>query len=250
MIGAFTLSLSYFYLAHVMLVSIRVGAALMFAPIWGHPGIPQVLRVLLVFSLALGIAAIVPVNTAVYQNPGLVIPSEFLIGMLLTMSIRIAFAGLHMGGQLLSYYLGFSQVQTIDPNTQNRSTLLSAFLTLFGYVLILAADQHHSMLRAIRASYEAFPMATAIQTNQWFGALMEATKQIFVIGWRIALPVFAATLLVEVVVGLLSRSQPQLSAMIVTAPLKLLVGLTVLGASLTFLPRIFDAAMNTPILHK
>jgi flagellar biosynthetic protein FliR len=71
-----------------------------------------------------------------------------------------------------------------------------------------------------------------------------------VIGWRIALPVFAATLLVEVVVGLLSRSQPQLSAMIVTAPLKLLIGLTVLGASLTFLPRVFDAAMNAPILHK
>jgi flagellar biosynthetic protein FliR len=250
MIGAFTLSLSYFYLAHVMLVAIRVGAALLFAPIWGYPGIPQVMRVLLVFSLALGIAAIVPVNPAVYQNPGLVIPSEFLIGMLLTMSIRIAFAGLHMGGQLLSYYLGFSQVQTIDPNTQNRSTLLSAFLTLLGYVLILAADQHHSMLRAISASYDAFPMATAIQTSQWFGALMEATKQIFVIGWRIALPVFAATLLVEVVVGLLSRSQPQLSAMIVTAPLKLLIGLTVLGASLTFLPRVFDAAMNAPILHK
>jgi len=250
MIGALSLAIPYFYLAHVMVVAVRVGAALLFAPIWGYPGIPQVMRILLVFSLAIGIAAIVPVNTAVYQNPGLVIPSEFLIGILLTMSIRIAFAGLHMGGQLLSYYLGFSQVQTIDPNTQNRSTLLSAFLTLFGYVLILASNQHHAMLRAIRSSYDAFPMATVVQTNQWFGALMDATRQIFIIGWRIAIPVFAATLLIEVVVGLVSRSQPQLSSMIVTAPLKLLIGLTILGASLTFLPRAFDGAMNLPILHK
>jgi flagellar biosynthesis protein FliR len=64
------------------------------------------------------------------------------------------------------------------------------------------------------------------------------------------LPVFVATLLVEATVGLVSRSQPQLSSMIVTAPLKLLIGMTVLGASLTFLPRVFDAAINLQILHK
>ena len=250
MAGALSLAIPYFYIAHVLIVSIRVGSALLFAPIWGHPGIPQTMRILLVFTLAVGIAATIPVNPALYQNPGLVIPGEFLIGMLLTMSIRIAFAGLHMGGQLLSFYLGFSQVQTIDPNTQNRSTLLSAFLTLFGYVLILGSDQHHSMLRAIKSSYDAFPMGTLIQTNQWFGALMDATRQIFVIGWRIALPVFAATLLIEVVVGLVSRSQPQISSMIVTAPLRLLIGMTVLGASLAFLPRAFETVMNLQILHK
>jgi flagellar biosynthetic protein FliR len=215
-----------------MVVSIRVGAALLFAPIWGYPGIPQTMRILLVFALAVGIAVTIPVNPALYQNPGLVIPGEFLIGMLLTMSIRIAFAGLHMAGQLLSFYLGFSQVQTIDPNTQNRSTLMSAFLTLFGYVLILSSNQHYAMLQALKGSYDAFPMGTLIQSSQWFGALMDATRQIFIIGWRIAFPVFVATLLIEVVVGLVARSQPQISSMIVTAPLRLLIGMTVLGAVL------------------
>ncbi len=248
--GALSLAIPYFYLAHVMVVAIRVGSALLFAPIWGYPGIPPTFRILLVFALSVGIAAVVPVNPAIYQNPGLAIPSEFLIGMLLTMSIRIAFAGLHMGGQLLSYYLGFSQVQTIDPNTQNRSTLMSGFLSLLGYVLILASDQHHAMLRAITSSYSVFPMGAVIHTSQWFGALVEATSQIFVIGWRIALPVFVATLLIEVTVGLVSRSQPQISSMIVTAPLKLLIGMTVFGASLSFLPRAFEAAMNLQILHK
>lgn len=244
------LAIPYFYIAHVMVVAIRVGSALLFAPIWGHPGIPQTMRILFVFTLAIGIAATVPVNPAIYQNPGLVIPSEFLIGMLITMGIRIAFAGLHMGGQLLSHYLGFSQVQTIDPNTQNRSTMMSAFLTLFGYMVILTTDQHHGMLRAITESYVAFPVGTVIQTSQWFQAMMDATVQIFVIGWRIALPVFVATLLVDVVVGLVSRTQPQISSMIVTAPLKLMIGMTVLGASLAYLPRVFETVMNTQILHK
>lgn len=228
----------------------RVGAALLFAPIWGHPGIPQPMRVLLVFTISLGIATITPFSPQAYDNPGLVIPTEVLIGMLLSMGIRIAFAGLHMGGQFISYHLGFSAVQVIDPQTQNRSTLMSAFLTLFGYMMIFTTDQHHNILRAISASYETFPIGSVIRTSQWFEALMQASSQIFVIGWKIALPVFVATFLVEVTVGLVSRMQPQINAMVVTAPLKLLIGISVFGASLAFLPRAIGAIMDTPILRR
>ena len=122
---------------------------MLFAPIWGYPGIPQTMRILMVFAIAVGIAAVTPFFPQAYGNPGLVIPGEVLIGTLLSMGIRIAFAGLHMGGQLISYHLGFSAVQAIDPQTQNRSTLMSMFMSMFGYVVILAADQHHQMLRAL-----------------------------------------------------------------------------------------------------
>src|SRR5437868_2299194 len=116
-----SLSLPYLYLLHVLLISIRGGATLLFAPIWGYPGLPQSLRVLLVFSIAAGVSVVTPFYPQAYLTPGLILPTEFLIGMLLTMGIRIAFAGLHLGGQLVSYHLGFSAVQTIDPQTQNRS---------------------------------------------------------------------------------------------------------------------------------
>jgi flagellar biosynthetic protein FliR len=248
--GSLSLAIPYFYIAHLLLISMRVGAALLFAPLWGHPGIPQPMRVLLVFTISLGIASITPFNPQAYANPGLVIPSEILIGLLLSMGIRIAFAGLHMGGQFISYHLGFSAVQVIDPQTQNRSTLMSAFLTLFGYMMILTTDQHHNILRAITASYQTFPIGTVIRTSQWFEALMQAASQIFVIGWKIALPVFVATFLVEVTVGLVSRMQPQINAMVVTAPLKLLIGISVFGASLAFLPRAIGAIMDSPILRK
>jgi flagellar biosynthetic protein FliR len=248
--GTLGLAIPYFYIAHILVISTRVGAALLFAPIWGYPGIPQAMRILLIFALAVGIASVTPFNPEAYTNPGLVIPSEIFIGLLLSMGVRIAFAGLHMGGQFISFHLGFSAVQAIDPQTQNRSTLVSAFLTMFGYLVILTTDQHHNILRAISSSYVTFPVGTVVQTSQWFDALMTAAGQIFVIGWKIALPVFMATMLVEVVVGFVSRMQPQINSMVVTAPLKLLIGISVFGASLAFLPRAIDALIETPILRK
>ena len=245
-----SLSIPYLYLLHVLIISIRVGSTLLFAPIWGYPGLPQYLRLMLVFSIAAGISVVVPFNAQALSNPGLVFPAELLIGLLLTMGIRIAFAGLHMGGQLVSYHLGLSMAQAVDPQTQNRSTLIAGYFTMVGYVLILASNQHHVMFRALANSYNVFPIGASISTSQWFGALIEASKQIFIIGWKIALPVFLATFIVEVTVGFISRMQPQINTMVVTAPLKILVGLVVLGASLAFMPRAIGSMMDVMVLRK
>jgi flagellar biosynthetic protein FliR len=246
----FSLSIPYFYLLHVLVVSVRVGATLLFAPIWGYPGLPQYLRVMLVFSVAAGLSVIIPFNPDTYTNPGLILPMEFLIGLLLTMGVRIAFAGLHLGGQLVGYHLGFSMVQAIDPQTQNRSTLMSTYFALLGYVLILASNQHHTIFRALAESYRAFPVGGAIVVDQWFSAVVEASAQIFTIGWKIALPVFAATFILELAVGLMARMQPHINTMVVAAPLKLLVGIVILAASLAFMPSVIGPMAETMVLKK
>ncbi|HYR85237.1 MAG TPA: flagellar biosynthetic protein FliR [Terriglobia bacterium] len=245
-----SLAIPYFYLLHVLIISVRVGGTLLFAPIWGYPGLPQYLRVMLVFSIAVGVSAVTPFNIQAYSNPGLVLPTEFLIGLLLSMGIRIAFAGLNMGGHIVSHHMGFSAVQAIDPQTMNRSALMSGYLTMLGFVMILASNQHHTLFRALANSYVAFPVGSSVTTGQWFQTLIEASSQIFVIGWKIALPVFIATFCIELAVGFIARMQPGLNTMVVTAPLKLLVGLMVFGASLAFIPRVIGTMLETMILRK
>jgi flagellar biosynthetic protein FliR len=247
---AFSLTIPYLYLIHVLIVSMRVGSGLLFAPIWGHPGLPQYLRVLLVFSIAAGLSTIVPFNANAYSNPGLIIPMEFLLGLLIAMGIRIAFAGLHLGGQLISYNLGFSAVQAIDPQTQNRSTLMSSYLTMLGYLFVLGADQHHTIFRALADSYTAFPIGGSVAPTGWFPAVIEASAQLFVIGWKIALPVFVATFFLELVVAFVGRMQLQINPMVISAPLKLLVGMVILGASLAFVPRLIAPMVEAVMLRK
>jgi flagellar biosynthetic protein FliR len=248
--GIATVTIPYVFLSHVLIMSARVGAALMFAPIWGYAGIPGQVRYLLVFSTSVAIAGITPISEHAYTNPGMVLPTEFLIGLLLSMSIRIAFAALHMGGSLISYYLGLSMAQTIDPQTANKSTVISNFLTMLGFLIILAADQHHGILRALANSYIPFPVGTVLATDQWFEMLMTAAGQVFLIGWKVALPVFVVTFLIEIGFGFVARLQPQLNTMMVTAPLRLIIGVVALGASLTFLPGAIGNMMDTVLIRR
>jgi hypothetical protein len=68
-----SLTIPYLYLLHVLIISLRWErhySSLRF----GAPGLPQYLRVILVFSIAVGVSVIAPFNAEVYAHPGLVLP--------------------------------------------------------------------------------------------------------------------------------------------------------------------------------
>ncbi len=234
----FAVQIPYFYIVHVLVVAIRVGAMLLFSPIWGSPAIPRQVRVLLVFATAAGLAPVIPFSEAALEHPELIIPGEFFVGLLLGMGIRIAFAVLHFAGQLVGFSMAFSAVQAIDPQTQNRSSLMSGYFTLIGYAVFLAADMHHEFLVAMQVSYESFPIGGVPQVADWFDLLMTTAGNIFIVGWKIGFPLFVVILLTDMTVGFLARMQPQFNAMILALPLKILVGLVVMGASLVVFPAI------------
>lgn len=233
-----SLQIPYFYVLHVAMVGIRIGAMLLFSPIWGNPALPSQVRILLVFVTAAGVAPAVAVDESAFEQLILIIPGEFFVGLLLGMGIRIAFAVLHFAGQLVGFSMGFSAVSAIDPQTQNRSTLMSGFFTMIGYALFLGTNQHHEFLRTMKASYEAFPMGSVPQVASWFDLLIATSSNIFTIGWKIGFPLFVVVLLADVAVGFLARLQPQFNAIVLAMPIKVLVGLFMLGATLTVFPAI------------
>ncbi len=245
----FALQVPYFYLIHVLVVAIRVGAMLAFSPIWGNPALPREVRLLLIFASAAGVAPAVPFSAAAMERPELVLPGEFFIGLLLGMGIRIAFAVLHFAGQLVGFSLGYSAVQSFDPQTQNRSTLMAGYFTMMGYAIFLAADQHHEFLRAMRFSYESFPVGGFPETASWIGLLMTTAGNIFVVGWKIAFPLFVVVLLADIAVGFVARMQPAFNAMILSLPIKVLVGLVAFGASLVAFPMIMREVADFVVLR-
>ena len=81
----FRLQLPYYQIVHVVIVGVRIGAMLLFSPIWGSPAIPGQVRLFLVFVTAAGISTVIPFNQAAYEHPEMVLGTEFFIGLLLGM---------------------------------------------------------------------------------------------------------------------------------------------------------------------
>jgi flagellar biosynthetic protein FliR len=161
---------------------------------------------------------------------------ELAVGMVIGFAAHCVFAGLQYAGQLLGFQVGLSFVNTVDPQTSNRSTTLSIYMNFLGMMLFLGFNGHHWFIEAIGKSLTILPPYSIRFTGSFIAHMTVSVGKIFVIGFQIAAPLLAVLLLTDVVLGIIGRSAPQVHIMIIGLPLKVLVGMTAMGLMLYFLP--------------
>ena len=74
--------------------------------------------------------------------------------------------------------------------------------------------------------------------------VMALIQAVFVVALRIALPAIGALLVTDVSLGLVGRAAPQMQVMVVGAPVKIAVGLTLLAASTPTSAMLLDATFR------
>jgi flagellar biosynthetic protein FliR len=151
--------------------------------------------------------------------------------------------------------MGYSLVNILDPQTQVDTTVIALFYQSIVMLLFLRMDVHYWLLRAVANSFVYLPAGTTHLSALFTMAIVKTVGSIFGLGIQIAAPVLSATLVADVVLGLLGKASPQLPLMLLGPAVKSLLGLVVLIATLKYWPdlfhRLFTNAMENSerILH-
>jgi flagellar biosynthetic protein FliR len=223
-------------LATFGILLVRPGGLLLLAPGLGGQSVPALVRVALTVLLALALAPGVTFPSGPGAGAAVVVAREFAIGLSIGMAARALIVGAELAGHICSQQIGFSYAATIDPEGGARNTVLASLYGLLAVFTWLLIDGHHLLLRALHASYTALP----IGSGQIDGSVLDGVRQllalVFVTGVRLAAPVVAVILLVEVALGLVSRTAPALNFFIIGFPVRLVVGLAVLALTIATVP--------------
>jgi flagellar biosynthetic protein FliR len=107
--------------------------------------------------------------------------------------------------------------------------MLGQFLTIFATFLFLAIGGHLALAATIVESYRALPPGDAWLSAESIRGLVLFGGVLFAAGLSIALPVGFALILVQLVMGMLARSAPQLNLFSVGLPATLLAGIVLLA---------------------
>ena len=215
---------------------VRPGALLLVAPGLGGQSIPPLARVGITVLLALAMAPGVPMPTGPDVGIVMVLAREFAIGLALGLSARALIAGAELAGHLASQQIGFSYAATIDPAGGARNTVLASLYGLLAVLTWLAIDGHHLLLQALHASYTGFPIGSGGVDGSLLTSVRELLGLVFITGLRLAAPVIAVILLLEVALGLISRAAPSLNFFIIGYPTRLVVGLAIVAVTITTIP--------------
>jgi flagellar biosynthetic protein FliR len=144
------------------------------------------------------------------------------------------FAALQAAGALLDTLIGFSFGAIVDPVTGTQSTVLSQMYSLFGVAIFIAIGGDAWVIKGLGRTYDAVPLLDAPAIGTMVEGAQVAFSGIFVSAFMIGAPVLIALIIVDAAFGVVSRVVPQMNIFAVGFPAKMIVGLTLIGASLPF----------------
>jgi len=222
------------------------------APVFGESAIPMRAKAGLAALLCAAVApAAGPMpDVAPASFEGLAIAGrQVLIGLAMGLTMRVAFAVAQTAGEFVGLQMGLSFASFFDPATGANTAVLSRLINIVATLVFLALDGHLLLLAALVRSFDLLPVAAAPLQAQGWGALAEWGERVIASGLLLALPIIAALLTVNLAMGILNRSAPQLSVFAVGFPVSLLVGAVLLTVVLPqtapFLEQLFRAALET-----
>jgi flagellar biosynthetic protein FliR len=137
---------------------------------------------------------------------------------------------------------GFGYAQTIDPNSQADSSVLQVLTMLTTGLLFFSFGLDGVVIRILAASFQKYPAGSWSLTAASLDDIIHLGAGMFSLGLRVALPVVALLLLIDVALALLGRMQQQLHLLSLAFPIKMMAALGVLTALSPVLPKLFSSA--------
>jgi len=228
-------------ISSMLIIGLRVSGLMLFAPFFGSAVIPPRIKAVLVIAIT---SVLYPVYSphlhvvTMAQWP-LLVASETVVGIALGVATNAVFEGAQMAGQVLSVQMGYSLVNILDPLTQVDSTVVAFFHQSLAMLIFLGLDVHHWILRAVANSFDYLPPGSATLNPLFLQALLHEGAIVLDLGIQIAAPVLSATLLADVVLGLMGKASPQMPLMLMGPAVKSMLGVLVLSVTLRFWPHLF-----------
>lgn len=178
-------------------------------------------------------------NMMIFMGNGI---SEIITGIVLGFAVELCFMAAKFAGSMMDIQSGLSMASMFDPNSNSNATLMERLLYWISLVIFFIVDGHHILLFQLIESFKWITIGKFILFQGSAGIIIEAFISFFIIGFKMAIPIILIVIITDLVLGLMSRTVPQLNVMILGLPIKILIGLaSFLFAMPIFLRLIGDA---------
>jgi flagellar biosynthetic protein FliR len=235
------LTLSAGTLFGFLLVLARVSGSLIFVPLPGVKSAPEAARIALALGFTLALYGQWPVVHTEAITPAVLAGwalAEAAVGMAIGISVAIALEAFTLSAQVLGLQAGYAYASTIDPNTEADSGILLVFAQLMSGMLFFALGLDREVLRLFAQSLEKVPAGAYVFGRATAEPLIRLGATLFAVGVRLALPVVALLVMVDVALALLGRINAQLQLLSLAFPAKMLTTLLLLSWISAMFPRI------------
>ena len=221
---------------YLILLAFRVGGLVVSSPLFGRINVPARVKIGLVAALSFLFFTVFPqtteLNYSTLSGFVLVCAGELLLGIALAFITNIFFTLTFTAGQLIDMQIGFGIVNVYDVQNNTQIPMVGNILNLILLLIFFLVDGHQQLVAIVYLTVEKMPIGTLIFSPGIGLAALEIFARSFLLGVMVALPVIASGLTLEIILGVVMRMVPQIHMFVVGVPLKMMIGMLVLTATL------------------
>ena len=236
------LTISTLTLESFLIVVVRTGCFLAVAPVFSDKAINARLKVLIAVCISVTIFSVMDTPLPVYETVlqySMLLISEAALGLTMGFVASIIMSMLVMAGEFIDREIGFTMSTTFDPSSGAMVTITAELYNKLIITIMLISNLHYYIIRALVRSFELIPAGNVSMNFPYiYSNVLGFFGQIFVVGFRIAMPIFIGTTMINVILGVLAKSVPQMNMFAVGMQLKVMAGLAVLAVVIMFVPNI------------
>ncbi|MCR5544976.1 MAG: flagellar biosynthetic protein FliR [Lachnospiraceae bacterium] len=237
---SFTFSLVNF--EYFLLILVRLASFFFVAPLFSDRGMPNQSKIGLSCLIAIMVLYNVsPTEVSYFSVLGysVLVLKEAITGLLIGFSAYICSSILLFAGNLIDVDIGIGMAQEYDPNFNAQVTITGNLYYYFMMIFFIITNMYQFVVRAVIDSFTLIPLGGAeFETDVLITAMATYITNVFVIGFRIFLPVFATILIMNCVLGIMAKVAQQLNMFSVGIQIKILAGLCVLYVMIYLFPEI------------
>ena len=229
---------------YFLLILVRIASFIFVAPVFGQTSVPARVKIGISFFVSILLYGVVPVSELDYVSVigfASFIVKEVMTGIIIGFAANICSYIILFAGNIIDMDIGLSMATEFNPEMGSQVTISSNLYYYFVMIILVLSDMHMYVLRAVCDSFQVVPVGGAVfNWDHLLGAMIKYVGDLFVIGFRIFLPVFACIMILNCVLGIMAKVAPQMNMFAVGIQLKIFVGFAVIFLTVFMIPGIAD----------
>jgi flagellar biosynthesis protein FliR len=229
-----------------VLVFFRLAGMMLFAPLFGSTRVPKRVKVLLTLVMAMSMLGAVNAPVVLPDTTWgltLAIAGEMVFGFAMGLSLSMVFIAVQWAGDMMGKQMGLHISEVFDPQFGGGGSLVGDLYFMLTLAIFLIIGGHRAMLTGVYESFAAFPLLTLTFSESVFQLVLNMLAAATTLAIRMASPMLLTMLVVDLVMGCIGKSMPQMNIMTIGLSLRSMVGMVMSIVAVTLAGRLLEGEL-------
>ncbi len=187
-----------------------------FAPVFCRKEIPGLVKISIALLVTFIITPLMSPQDVLIKDDSFILSIllNVVVGAMIGYMARLVVIAIDCGAEMINMQMGLSSATTLDPSSSGQISILSNIISLMGLLIFINLGGIYWLFKALMRSFEIFPLYAVhipLLKIANMDLLIKLSSNTLYMGLQVASPILLATLAQDIILGVISRTAPQVN---------------------------------------